>query len=299
MPEPAPISHRAEVAEALIDWFGETARDLPWRRPETTPWASLVSEFMLQQTQVERVIPRYLSWIERWPTPSALAADPAGDAVRAWDRLGYPRRALWLHRAASEIAERHGDIVPRDIAALEALTGIGPYTARAVAVFAYGERHPVVDTNTRRVLARAVHGIAAAGMPKATDLDDMAAILPEGLAEAATVNAAAMELGAVVCTARQPRCDECPIAQWCEWRGAGYPDNAPVKRPKQAAFAGSDRQARGAIMAVARQAHAAVPRARALAAVERPADPAQPLRALESLVTDGLLVDGPDGLTLP
>lgn len=299
MPEPAPISHRADVAAALIDWFGQTARDLPWRRPETTPWASLVSEFMLQQTQVERVIPRYLSWIERWPTPSALAADPAGEAVRAWDRLGYPRRALWLHRAASEIAERHGDLVPRDIAELEALTGIGPYTARAVAVFAYGERHPVVDTNTRRVLARAVHGIAAAGMPRPADLDDMAAILPQRLAEAATVNAAAMELGAVVCTARQPRCDECPIAQWCEWRGAGYPDNAPVKRPKQAAFAGSDRQARGAIMAVARRAHAAIPRTQALAAVERPADPEQPLRALESLVADGLLVEGPDGLALP
>lgn len=299
MPEHALISHRDEIAGGLIEWFGETARDLPWRRAETTPWASLVSEFMLQQTQVERVIPRYLTWIERWPTPSALAADPPGEAVRAWDRLGYPRRALWLHRAATEIAEQHGDQVPRDVPALEALTGVGPYTARAVAVFAYGERHPVVDTNTRRVLARAVHGLAAAGMPRAADLDDMLALLPEELTKAATVNAAAMELGAVVCTARAPRCDACPIAQWCEWRGAGYPENAPEKRPKQAKFAGSDRQARGAIMALARSSKTAIPRTRALASVERPADPAQPQRALDSLLADGLLIDGPDGFTLP
>lgn len=296
---PAPLSHRDAVATALINWFGDTARDLPWRRPETTPWASLVSEFMLQQTQVERVIPRYLDWIERWPTPSALAAEPSGEAVRAWDRLGYPRRALWLHRAATEIAERHGDQVPSDIAALEALTGIGPYTARAVAVFAYGEKHPVVDTNTRRVLARAVHGVAAAGMPRAADLSDMAAILPEGLPEAATVNAAAMELGAVICTARAPRCDDCPIAKWCEWRGAGYPDNAPAKRPKQASFAGSDRQARGAIMALARRAHATITGEQALSAVERPADAGQPERALNSLVADGLLTKQADGYALP
>lgn len=254
---------------------------------------------MLQQTQVDRVIPRYLEWLERWPTPSALAASSAGDAVRAWDRLGYPRRALWLHRAAAEIAERHDDRVPRDILELESLTGIGPYTARAVAVFAYGERHPVVDTNTRRVLARAVHGLAAAGLPKPADLDDMVGILPEDLSEAATVNAAAMELGAVLCTARKPVCGDCPIANWCEWRGAGYPDNAPTKRPKQATFAGSDRQARGAIMALARGAHSPVTRAQALAAVEKPVDRSQPSRALASLIADGLLVERTDGLTLP
>ncbi|QBE50232.1 A/G-specific adenine glycosylase [Leucobacter triazinivorans] len=289
------------MTRALIEWYARAARDLPWRDPETTPWAVLVSEFMLQQTQVDRVLPRWAAWVERWPTPSALAIDEPGEAVRVWDRLGYPRRALWLHRAAVEIADRHGDRVPADIDELLALTGIGPYTARAVAVFAFGERHPVVDTNTRRVLARAVHGRAAAGMPAAADLDDMAALLPEDRAGAAAVNAAAMELGAVVCTARAPRCGECPIARWCEWRGAGYPDNAPAKRPRQARFAGSDRQARGRIMALLRRSEGAVAVERALeaAADGGVGDPEQPRRAYDSLVADGLLVEREGSARLP
>ena len=219
----------AGLAAALNAWFARTARPLPWRDPAATPWGVLVSEFMLQQTQVERVLPRYLGWMDRWPRPSELAAEAPGEAVRAWDRLGYPRRALWLHRAATEIATVHADTVPRDLDTLLALTGVGPYTARAVAAFAFGERHPVVDTNTRRVIARAVHGRAAAGMPRAADLVDMATLLPADPAQAQTFNAAAMELGAVVCTARAPRCGECPVAAWCEWRGAGYPENAPER----------------------------------------------------------------------
>lgn len=296
MPHAAP-----GIADALNAWFVREARDLPWRRAEATPWAILVSEFMLQQTQVDRVLPRYLAWVERWPRPSALAAAEPGDAVRAWDRLGYPRRALWLHRAAVEIADRHDDEVPRDVDPLLALTGVGPYTARAVATFAYGERHPVVDTNTRRVIARAVHGRAAAGMPAAGDLADMAALLPEDPAAAAVFNAAAMELGAVVCTARAPRCDDCPIAAWCEWRGAGYPDNAPEKRPRQAAFAGSDRQVRGRIMALLRGAAEPVPVSAALEAAADGglADPGQARRAYDSLVSDGLAVEFEGSLRLP
>ena len=257
---------------------------------------------MLQQTQVERVLPRWVAWMERWPTPSALAADPPGEAVRAWDRLGYPRRALWLHQAAVEITERHGDQVPSDIDALLALTGVGPYTARAVATFAFGKRHPVVDTNTRRVIARAVHGRAAAGMPAARDLDDMAELLPNAPATAAVFNAAAMELGAIVCTARAPRCDVCPIAQLCEWRGSGYPDNAPTKRPKQARFEGSDRQARGRVMAALRAAEGPVARAELLAAAVSevgPRDSAQAERAVASLLSDGLVVVTGDALRLP
>lgn len=289
----------------LVEWFEREARDLPWRAPETTAWGVLVSEFMSQQTQVERVIPHWLEWMARWPTPAALAAEEPGEAVRAWKRLGYPRRALWLHRAAVEIAEQHGNEVPADVDALLALTGVGPYTARAVAVFAFGDTHPVVDTNTRRVIARVVHGRAAAGMPAAGDLDDMTALLPEGRQEAATFNAAAMELGAVVCTARAPRCGECPIAEFCEWRGAGYPDNAPEKRPRQAAFEGSDRQARGRIMALMRSATAAVSPSEALeAAAEgsvrgRAGDATQPQRALDSLVADGLVVEFEGTLRLP
>lgn len=290
-----------ETAARVNAWYAQTARDLPWRRPGTSAWAVLVSEFMLQQTQVDRVLPRWEAWLERWPTPAALAAADPGDAVRAWDRLGYPRRALWLHRAAVEITDRYDGEVPSDVNALLALTGIGPYTARAVSAFAFGERHPVVDTNTRRVIARAQHGIAAAGMPKSGDLDDMAALLPAERADAATFNAAAMELGAIVCTARAPRCGDCPIASLCEWRGAGYPDNAPAKRPKQAAFAGSDRQVRGRILALLRRTHAPITRADALAAGADGGvrDPAQAQRAYDSLVSDGLVIETAGYARLP
>jgi len=280
------------IARAVNDWFAREARELPWRA-DPSPWSVLVSEFMLQQTQVDRVLPRFLEWMERWPRPSLLAAEEPGEAVRAWGRLGYPRRALWLHRAAAEIAADHGDAVPRGVEALLALTGVGPYTARAVAVFAYGERHPVVDTNTRRVIARLVHGRAAAGMPRASDLDDMASLLPADPAEARVFNAGMMELGAVVCTARAPRCGECPVAAWCEWRGAGYPDNAPEKRPRQAAFEGSDRQVRGRIMALLRASSTPVAVAETLAAAADGGvrEPEQPRRAYDSLVSDGLVVE--------
>ena len=157
-----------DLATPLIGWYRANARDLPWRRPGFGAWGVLVSEFMLQQTPVSRVIPHLEAWLARWPTPAALAADPPSEAVRQWANLGYPRRALWLHRAATEIRDRHGGVVPRDVDALLALTGIGDYTARAVAVFAYGERHPVVDTNTRRVIARAVDGRSQPGPAVAT-----------------------------------------------------------------------------------------------------------------------------------
>lgn len=294
---------RGRIAGALVEWFAREARDLPWRgrSGEIDAWAVLVSEFMLQQTQVDRVLPHFVEWMDRWPLPSLLAAEEPGEAVRAWGRLGYPRRALWLHRSATEIAERHGDLVPRDVETLLELTGIGPYTARAVASFAFGERHPVVDTNTRRVLARLVHGRAAAGMPRASDLDDMAALLPDDPAEAGVFNAAAMELGAVLCTARAPRCDACPLADWCEWRGAGYPDNAPERRPRQARFEGSDRQVRGRIMALLRAAAEPVGRAEALAAAADGGvrDTDQPVRALDSLVADGLVVEFEERIRLP
>lgn len=296
-----PQPDHAALAQALVDWFPRVARDLPWRDEATTAWGVLVSEFMSQQTQVERVIPHWHEWMDRWPVPSALAAEEPGEAVRAWKRLGYPRRALWLHRAAVEIRDQHGDLVPSDVDALLALTGIGPYTARAVAAFAFGERHPVVDTNTRRVIARAVHGLAAAGMPAPKDLTDMEALLPAQDPDAAVFNAAAMELGAVICLPRAPRCDDCPIARFCEWRGAGYPDNAPKKRPKQAKFEGSDRQVRGRIMALLRASTVPVEPAAALAAAATGGlrDAAQAQRAYDSLIADGLLVEFEGRAKLP
>ena len=285
-----------DLAAPLIAWYRENARDLPWRQPGFGAWGTLVSEFMLQQTPVARVIPHLEGWLQRWPTPTALAADPPAAAVTQWANLGYPRRALWLHRAAVEIRDRHAGVVPREVDDLLALTGIGDYTARAVAAFAYGDRHPVVDTNTRRVLARAVDGRSQPGPPSKGDLAAMAAILPADSAEAAIVNAAAMELGAVVCTARAARCDACPIADRCAWRAAGYPDTGDTRR-RQARYEGSDRQARGAVLQALR---GAVGHALADAAVIPDwSEPAQRDRAIDSLIADGL-VEASDGtLRLP
>jgi len=286
------------LATALNAWFADAARPLPWRAAEVSPWAVLVSEFMLQQTQVARVVPKWEAWIRRWPTPAALASEPPAEAVRAWDRLGYPRRALWLHRAAVEIVERHGGEVPDDLDALLALQGIGPYTARAIAAFAFGRRHPVVDTNTRRVIARAVLGQAQPGPPStARDLAEMSALLPESDAAARVFNAAAMELGATVCTARTPDCDACPIATACAWRLAGYPAYDGPRKAVQARFEGSDRQVRGLVMRELRAAHRPVARDEL---TRLWADAAQLDRAIDGLVADGLAVADPQGgLGLP
>src|SRR5262249_32277639 len=190
------------AADALLDWYREHARDLPWRRPDAGPWAVLVSEIMLQQTPVARVLPAYQAWLARWPRPADLAADPPGEAVRMWGKLGYPRRALRLRECAVAIAERHGGAVPSEVDDLLALPGIGSYTARAVAAFAFGRRCPVVDTNVRRVVARAAAGAGDAGLPStARDLTEVEALLPADPPRAARLSAALMELGQVVCTA--------------------------------------------------------------------------------------------------
>jgi A/G-specific adenine glycosylase len=280
-----------EIAAPLIAWYRQNARDLPWRRPEFGAWGVLVSEFMLQQTPVNRVIPHLRAWLARWPAPTALAAEAPAEAVRQWANLGYPRRALWLHRAAVEIRDRHAGVVPRNVDALLSLTGIGDYTARAVAVFAYGDRHPVVDTNTRRVLARAIDGRSQPGPPSRADLATMAALLPDDTADAAIVNAATMELGATVCIARVPQCGICPIASACAWRTSGYPDTGDVRR-RQARYDGSDRQARGAVLRSLRDASAAGIRSTELIADW--ADGLQRDRAITSLADDGLieLIDG-------
>ncbi|QEO13391.1 A/G-specific adenine glycosylase [Agromyces intestinalis] len=287
----------AEFADRVVAWFAGAARPLPWRAADVSPWAVLVSEFMLQQTQVARVQPKWEEWMLRWPTPADLAGVPPSEAVRAWDRLGYPRRALWLHRAATEIVERHGGEVPDDLDALLALQGIGPYTARAVAAFAFGARHPVVDTNTRRVLARVVDGRAQAAPPSAArDLAAMSAVLPADPAAARAFNAGAMELGATVCAARLPRCDACPVADLCAWRAAGYPAHHGPKRRTQARFEGSDRQLRGRIMRELRGSHRPVARDE-LAPLD--ADAARLDRVLGTLVADGLAVASDDGYALP
>jgi A/G-specific adenine glycosylase len=281
-----------EIADPILDWYGEHARDLPWRRSGSSAWAVLVSEMMLQQTPVARVLPAYEAWLARWPTPAGLAAEPAGEAVRMWGRLGYPRRALRLHEAAGAITERHGGVVPADLDELLALPGVGAYTARAVAAFAYGRRHPVVDTNVRRVVARAVHGRGDAGPPSTTrDLAAVEALLPAEPARAARFGVAVMELGALVCTARAPRCGRCPVRETCRWRVAGCPPyQGPTKAPQP--FAGTDRQVRGLLLGVLRASDAPVA-ADALAAVW--SDGGQRARALAGLVADGLVDPLPDG----
>src|SRR5690606_2391472 len=176
---------------------------------------------MLQQTPVVRVIPHLTAWLERWPSPDAMSAATPAEVVHQWANLGYPRRALWLHRAAVETVARHDGVVPRDVGALLELSGIGDYTARAVAVFHYGDRHPVVDTNTRRVIARAVDGRAQPDPPAKRDLERMSALLPDDVAQSAVFNAAMMELGAPVCTGRAPRREAGPDAARGAWLAAG------------------------------------------------------------------------------
>lgn len=285
-------------AARVVPWFAEHARPLPWRAPGFSPWGVLVSEIMLQQTPVARVIPRLDQWLKRWPTPDALAADPPSEAVRAWDRLGYPRRALRLHAAAVAISEQHGGEVPGDVDALLALPGIGDYTARAVAAFAFGVRAPVVDVNTRRVIARAVHGRGEAGPARTrADLADMQALLPDDAADARLMNAGMMELGQVVCVARTPRCDACPLADLCAWRAAGYPEYDGPRAPRQARFEGSDRQVRGLIMRELRQADEPVP---ADVIETLWPDARQRERALAGLLADGLATGSREsGYALP
>ena len=278
-------------AAELVEWYRRTGRDLPWRAPGVTAWQILVSEFMLQQTPVARVAPIWVDWVTRWPTPSATATAGAADVLRAWGKLGYPRRAKRLHECAAVIAAEHGDVVPDDVDTLLGLPGIGAYTARAIACFAYDKRVPVVDTNVRRVVARAVQGRAEAGSPSAMrDNAAVTALLPND-ASAPVFSAALMELGATVCTARTPRCGICPLST-CAWRAAGFPAGDGPARAVQR-YAGTDRQVRGKLLDVLRASSVPVEPARL--DVVWLTDTAQRDRALDSLLVDGLVEQTADG----
>ena len=316
-------------AEPVLAWYARNARDLPWRAPDATPWAVLVSEIMLQQTPVARVLPEYLGWMTRWPTPAALAAEPAGEAIRQWGRLGYPRRALRLHETATILVARYGGSVPAELDALRALPGIGSYTAAAVASFAFGQRHAVLDTNVRRVLARLAAGQPWAGGSSSASVAERRlaeSLLPAEPTVAARWSVAVMELGALVCTAASPRCGDCPVARECAWLAAGRP--APpagtagaagatravgavgsagaveaagaigaagavgVGRRRTQKYDGTDRQCRGRLLAVLRDCAGPVPGSQLEAAW---ADQLQRHRALDGLVADGLVDPLPDG----
>jgi A/G-specific adenine glycosylase len=288
---PQPAMKLSPTSSELLDWYDRSRRDLPWRDPGVTPWQILVSEFMLQQTPVSRVLPIWRDWVVRWPTASATAAASTADIVRAWGKLGYPRRAKRLHECATVIARDHDDVVPDDVDILLTLPGVGSYTARAVACFAYQQPVPVVDTNVRRVVARVVHGRAdAAAASTARDHADVSALLPND-GSAHRFSAALMELGATVCTARTPRCGLCPLSG-CRWRQAGYPPaEGPARRPQ--AYAGTDRQVRGRLLDVLRDNE--FPVARAELDVAWLTDNEQRERALNSLLADGLVIQTTDG----
>ncbi|WP_226920955.1 HhH-GPD family protein [Georgenia subflava] len=287
------------VHAAVLRWYDGAARDLPWRRPDASPWGVLVSEVMLQQTPVARVEPAWRAWMERWPTPADLASAPAADVLRAWDRLGYPRRALRLQDCARTIVAEHDGAVPVTEDELLTLPGVGAYTAAAVAAFAHGARAVVLDTNVRRVVGRALEGRA---LPPPTlgraEQERAAGYVPADAATSVRWNVGVMELGALVCTARSPRCADCPLRSRCAWLAAGRPADEHAARRRTQAWHGTDRQVRGRIMAHLR-ALPGTPWAtgRDLLTVGAggadPAalpDPAQPGRALASLVADGLVV---------
>jgi A/G-specific adenine glycosylase len=279
---PIPLLHHR-----IPEWYATAARNLPWREPGTSPWGVLVSEVMLQQTPVVRVDPAWREWMSRWPTPTALASSAPGDAVRAWGRLGYPRRALRLHAAAVAMVKRHDGAVPDTSTALLALPGVGTYTAAAVSAFAFGQRTSVVDTNVRRVLTRVVKGAAQAAPSLTRAETDLAtALLPEAADEARTWSVAVMELGAVVCLARSPRCQDCPVRDLCAWHRADRPAHMGPARHGQS-WHGTDRQCRGAILAVLRATHDPVTTGDVDAAWST--DDAQRERCLDSLVADGLV----------
>jgi A/G-specific adenine glycosylase len=253
---------RSDAKEAAVfHWYGRNARDLPWRRTRD-PYAILVSEVMLQQTQVPRVVPRYLEWLERWPTAQSLAAAAPADVIRAWAGLGYNRRAVNLHRCAREVTERGG--FPRDPADLRRLPGIGPYTAAAIACFAFGAQVAAPDVNARRVLGRAFG-----------DPDH-----PPPAGRAYDWNQALFDLGSSICIARRPRCTACPLRKTCPSAGMTF---APERR--QSAFHGSFRQRRSAVL------KRLVTGPMAVQELDR--------EALDALVADGLAVVHEETATLP
>jgi len=282
VPDTGLTSH---VIEAICAWFDANGRDLPWRRPGTSAWGVLVSEVMSQQTPMSRVIGPWHEWMNRWPTPDDLAEEDSGEAVAAWGRLGYPRRALRLHSCAVAIATEHDGVVPNSYDELVALPGIGDYTASAVVSFAFGGRATVLDTNVRRLIARAESGIA--NCPTSVTRAERVvadALVPDEDVRAAKWAVASMELGALVCTARSPQCEVCPIRDSCRWVIDGKPDNAPARRGQP--WKGTDRQCRGVIMDVVRNSPRGVKVQMALSAWP---EPDQASRCLESLLDDGLV----------
>lgn len=296
------------IAQKLADWWTEYARPLPWRFGRTSPWGVLVSEVMSQQTQMSRVVPYWKDWMKRWPDATALSQASTADVITAWGRLGYPRRALRLRECAQVVASEYGNELPDDYAKLVALPGVGDYTASAVMSFAFGERVVVMDTNIRRVLSRVFLGVESRGGAASAEERALAErVLPHDSAakmlrfERPSVvwNQSVMELGALVCTAKTPACEECPLAADCQFYQAGLPGLGEQRtRPRQH-FQGTDRQVRGAVLEALRSLAAGESLSRE-EAEGLWSDAAQLGACIASLDEDGLIEIHPDGsLTLP
>lgn len=278
-------------------WYTARGRhDLPWRRTRD-PYAVLVSEVMLQQTQVERVRPYYQRWLERWPTLADLAAADTADVIREWSGLGYNRRAVHLQRAAQAAIEVHEGQLPRLVDELRTLPGVGPYTAAAVASFAFEQDVAVVDTNIARALARVRFGVATAKQVTARAIGEEAeALLPaDGVRDH---NLALMDLGATVCVSRQPACEPCPVARSCNWRAVGRPEAPVYRRVPTPRFEETARFARGRIVKALRQSERGMP-APDLAALLPPRHAARIERYLGALAADGLVQQDGDRWRLP
>lgn len=267
--------------DVLLNWYQENKRELPWR--DTSPWGVLISEFMLQQTPVTRVLPQWHRWMELWPTPEKLAQAPLSEALREWGRLGYPRRAKRLHQCAQAIVRDHAGKVPQSLEELRSLPGVGEYTAAAIRAFAFGKSEVVLDINIRRLYARCWSGISAPSSSLNNAERELArSLIPVN--DDGTWAAATMELGALVCKARNPLCAECPLAEICSWRALGYPQTE-VASKKSAQWHGSDRQCRGIIMNALRESDS-------LLEVELAklwSNQSQYEKAIASLLDDGLI----------
>lgn len=268
------------LEKPITQWFAINKRELPWRA--TTPWGVMVSEFMLQQTPVARVLPKWIEWMERWPTPAELSKATPAQVITAWGRLGYPRRALRLHESAKIIARDFENEVPDSEEVLRSLPGIGDYTAAAISAFAFGANTLVMDVNIRRVLVRVLDGKEhPTSSPTVRERESRLAILPRRNAD--NWAAATMELGALICTSKNPSCNDCPIISQCKWRKNGYPQSELVRKSQD--WHGTDRKCRGTIVQALRESESLT----ASAIKKLWPDESQVEKALETLLADNLI----------
>lgn len=268
------------LEKPITQWFAKNKRDLPWRA--TTPWGVMVSEFMLQQTPVARVLPKWIEWMERWPTPAELANATPAQVITAWGRLGYPRRALRLHESAKIIARDFNNEVPENEEVLRSLPGIGDYTAAAISAFAFGTNTLVMDVNIRRVLVRVLDGKEQpTSSPTVRERESRLSILPRLNAD--NWAAATMELGALICTSKNPSCNDCPVISQCKWRKNGYPQTELVRKSQD--WHGTDRKCRGTVVQALRENESLT-----LSAIKKLwPEESQVEKALETLLADHLI----------